>query len=103
MLDQMRARTDDAHVAAEHVPELRNLVDAEFAKPFSERVNAFIAVARPGGRGRGYPSCMVRNFRIANSPVLHAGAGLDVEERAGRLETLRQPDDGGEDGKDEQA
>ena len=36
MFDQVRPRADDAHVAPEHVPELRHLVDAQLAKPFSE-------------------------------------------------------------------
>src|SRR5947208_2546653 len=37
VFDQMRTRTDDAHVAPEYVPKLRHLINAEFAKPFSQR------------------------------------------------------------------
>src|SRR3954453_20410131 len=35
VLDQVRPWTDDAHIPFEHVPELRNFVDAQFSKPFA--------------------------------------------------------------------
>src|SRR5947207_12141175 len=87
---------DDAHIAEEHVPELRHLVDAEFAKPFPERINALIAVT-------GLPRfvAVIRAHRAelidSESAVLHAGAGLDMKKRAGRLNPLRDPDNHGED------
>jgi hypothetical protein len=34
------------------------------------------------------------------SPVLHSRAGLDVKERAGRLDSLRDPNDDRQDRKD---
>jgi hypothetical protein len=35
VLGQMRPRTDDAHIAFEHIDELRKLIDAEFSQPSS--------------------------------------------------------------------
>ena len=46
VFDQVRARSDDAHVAEEHVPELRHFIDAQFAKPFPERINAVVVSPR---------------------------------------------------------
>ena len=45
VLDQMRSRADDAHVAEEHVPKLRDFIDTQFAEPFSQRINSFIGNA----------------------------------------------------------
>src|SRR5438132_642175 len=45
VLDQVRSRADNAHIAAEHVPKLRNLVEAETAKPFARGINTLVSVA----------------------------------------------------------
>ena len=100
MLDEVRTGTDDAHVAMEHIPKLRDFVDAEFAEPFSKRVNAFVAIA-------GLPlhlfvigthSAEFVNFELS---ILHAGADLRVKKRARRLEPLRDPNDGREERENE--
>ena len=52
VLDQVRTRADDAHVAEQHIPKLRDLIDAEFAEPFPDRINSFVAVAGPAARHR---------------------------------------------------
>ena len=90
MLNQVRPRPDDAHVAAQHVPKLRDLVDAQFAKPFSKRINALVAIARLPGQ---LPLIGAHGAELVDLElsILHAGAGLDVKKRSGRLETLRQP------------
>src|SRR3981081_1978289 len=96
----MRTRADDAHVAEEDVPKLRDLVDAEFAKPFPEWINALVIVAR---LPRFLLMILAHRAKLVNFElsILQAGAGLHVKERAGRLQTLRHPDDEGEDRENE--
>ncbi len=100
VLDEVWAGSDDAHVAAEHVPKLRDFVDAEFAEPFSERVNPFVAIAGLplqllviGTHGAKFV-----NFELS---ILHTGADLRVKKRARRLEPLRDPNDGHEERENE--
>src|SRR5436190_16536835 len=95
MLDEMRARPDDAHVAAQHVPKLRNFIDAQFAKPFSERINALVVIAR-----------LPRYFRMIGAhgakfvddelSILETGAGLSVQKWTRRLQSLPDPNQDGE-------
>src|SRR4051812_29900190 len=101
MLDQMRARPDDAHVAEEHVPELRHLVDAQFAKPFTERINALVIRLRLP-RFLSVVGTHRPEFVNLKTPVLHTGPGLEMEERAGGLNALRDPDDQGENGENDE-
>ena len=91
MFDQMRPRSDDAHVAAQHVPKLRHFIEAQFAQPFSDRINAFVVVFGPGALDRSgrAASCGICKYRSA---ILNSGARLDVKKRAGRLQPLRDPD-----------
>ena len=44
VLGQMRPRTDDAHVAFQHVDELRKFVDAEFSQPPSSREHSRVVL-----------------------------------------------------------
>ena len=101
MLDQVRPRTHDAHVAEQHIPELRDFVDTELPKPFPEGINAVVFRARLPGLVR-----IVRAHRSEfvdlKPSILHAGAGLDVEQWPGRLDALRDPHDRGQDGKNKQ-
>ena len=57
-------RADDRHVAAQHVPELRQLVEVEAAQPAADRRRARVVVARPDRAGRRprRPSCIERNL-----------------------------------------
>src|SRR5438552_11075157 len=92
MLEQMRARTDDTHLAAQHIPELRNFIDTELPEKSPEWINAIVAPAR-----------LVRDLFVARthrakfvngeSAILNSGTHLLMEERAGRLQPLRDPDD----------
>ena len=92
MLEQMRARTDDTHLAAQHIPELRNFIDAELPEKSPEWINAIVAPAR-----------LVRDLFVARthrakfingeSAILNSGTHLLMEERAGGLQPLRDPDD----------
>lgn len=61
MLEQMRARTDDTHLAAQHIPELRNFIDAELPEKSPEWINTIVAPARLGGRSVRRPdaSCEI--------------------------------------------
>src|SRR3989440_7394749 len=43
----LRSRTDKVHVAPQNVPELRNLVDADFANDATRARHAIVAVAGP--------------------------------------------------------
>src|SRR5437764_1057307 len=43
----LRSRTDKVHVASQNVPELRNLVDADFANDAPHSRHAIVAVAGP--------------------------------------------------------
>src|SRR5437016_3553044 len=91
MLEQMRARTDDAHFAAQHIPKLRNFIDAELPEKSPEWINAVVAPAR-----------LVRDLFVAGthrakfvngeSAILNSGTHLLMQERAGRLQALRDPD-----------
>src|SRR5437667_2337954 len=92
MLDQMRARADDAHVAAQHIPELRHFIDARSTEPLAERINAFVPVPR---LTRELSVMGPHRAKLVDNelPVLHAGTDLGVKKRAGRLEPLRDPDD----------
>src|SRR5947209_19988221 len=54
LIDEHRAlgpRADEAHVAAEHVEELRNLVEARAAQPPADRRRAIVALRRPHRAG----------------------------------------------------
>src|SRR4051812_1933767 len=97
----MRARSDDAHVSAQDVPKLRNLVDAQFAKPFSDRINARVIVAGLTGElGMiGPHRSKFINYKLS---VLHAGPDLLVKKRAGRLQSLCDPDHDGQQRKNEE-
>ena len=100
MLGQVRTRTDHAHLAAQHVEELRELVDAQFTEPAARRKNPVIV-------RRGLPRHVVVVHRHGAKLddveilVLQAGAGLAVKNGAGRLPPLEEPDDEGEHGQDE--
>src|SRR5436190_2452553 len=91
----MRTRADDAHVAHEYVPELRHLIDTQFAEPFPERVNALVAVA---GLARFLIVIRAHGAEFVNlePAILHTGPGLNMKERTGRLDPLRDPDNQGE-------
>src|SRR5689334_11674611 len=97
----MRARPDDTHVAAKHVPKLWHFIDTEFAEPFSERINALVGFTR-----------LSRNFAVAIAhcaefvdlefAILHSGAFLTVRKRDGRLKSLRDENDDRQHGKNDQ-
>ena len=91
-----RARPDERHVAAEHVDQLRQLVEARLPQPATEArdrvavVELVEAVRLDGGRSRSscglmdsrcasssVPTCIVRNFSAVNSrmPARAASAG----------------------------
>src|ERR1700704_6520452 len=44
--DPFRARPDQAHVAFEHIPELRQFIESKFAQPSPDARDARIAFAR---------------------------------------------------------
>ena len=44
LIEGQGSRADEAHVAFDHIEELRQFVDAEFAKPFAERKNARVTI-----------------------------------------------------------
>ena len=88
----MWSRTDNAHVAEKHVPELWDFIEAEPAQPFSQAINTRIAVT---GLPRkilviGLHSAKFINLKL---PVLHTGASLHVKEWPRRLGTLDEEDD----------
>ena len=98
VLDQVRARADDAHVAAKNIPKLWYFIDTEFAKPFAEWINPFVLIPRltreliviwPHGA----------KFVDDELSILHAGTGLCMKEWTGGLEALRDPDNCHQDGK----
>src|SRR5256714_8331448 len=91
MREQMRARTDDTHLAAQHIPELWNFIDAELPEKSPEWENAIVAAAR-----------LVRDlfaarphrakFENGESAILNSGTHLLLKERPGRFKPLRDPD-----------
>src|SRR6266480_1593443 len=85
-------RTDDAHFAAQHVPELRNFIDTKLPEESPKRINAIVAPAR-----LVRDPIVVRTHRAkfinGESTILNSSAHLPMEERAGRLQALRDPDD----------
>src|SRR2546428_13822588 len=88
----MRTRTDDAHFAAQDIPELRDFIDAEFPEKSPERINPIVAPAR-----LVRDALVVRPHRAkfvnGESAILDSGTHLLMEERAGRLQALRDPND----------
>src|SRR5438552_4555142 len=92
MVEQMRARTDDTHLAAQHIPELRNFIDTELPEKSPEWINAIVA-----------PPRLVCDLFVARthrakfvngeSAILNSRTHLLMEKRAGRLQRLRDPDD----------
>ena len=88
----MWTRTDDTHFATQHIPELRNFIDTKLPEKSPKRINAIVAPAR-----------LVRNpivvqahrakFVNGESTILNSSAHLPMEERAGRLQALRDADD----------
>lgn len=91
VLDQVRARADDAHVAAENIPKLWYFIDAELTKPSAEWINPFVLIPRLT-RGLIVIRSHGAKFVDDELSILHAGTGLCMKERAGRLEALRDPD-----------
>jgi len=98
VLNQVRARANDAHVAAQNIPKLWYFINAEFAKPFAEWIHPFVLILRL--------TCELMvigphraKFVDEELSILHAGTGLCMKERAGRLEALRAPDKYRQDGK----
>ena len=91
LVEHQRARADEAHVAAEHVDELRHLVERVAAQEASDardpRVVRDLEHAVPGvaargelGAGGSAPSYIVRNLTISIRPLL-ADARLAEEHR----------------------
>src|SRR6266700_5439152 len=84
----MRTRTDDAHFAAQHVPELRYFIDTKLAEESADWINPIVAVAR-----LTCDPIVVRTHRAkfvnGESAILNSGTHLLMEKRAGRLQALR--------------
>ena len=92
MREQMRARTYDTHLAAQHISELWNFIDAELPEKSPEWVNAIVAAARLV-RDLFVPRTHCAKFVNSESAILNSGTHLLMEERAGRLQPLRDPND----------
>ena len=102
-----RPRADQAHLAAQHVDELGQLVDAQGAQPAAERCDAgivpdledrpvgFVAAprARPAAPGIGLHG---PELVAAKAPLAQPDAPGRIEHGAGRGELDRQSDDGHE-------
>src|ERR1700730_13917271 len=88
----MRTRTDDAHFAAQHIPELRDLINTKHPEKSPERINTIVAIAR-----LVRDPLVVRTHRakfVNGEPaILNPSANLLMEKRAGRLHALRNPND----------
>ena len=79
------ARTDDRHVADEHVNELRDLVDAQATQVFAHRGHARVVGSGQHGAGLffGHHTHRTEFEDLELAPVL-SDAGLTVENRTGR-------------------
>ena len=90
VFDQVRTRADHAHVALEHVPELRQLVDGILAEQARGRINARVAAGRLPGlcAVADVHGAVLEDFKL---PVLQTGARLPVEKRSRRLPPLTPP------------
>ena len=88
LVDDERARADEAHVAAEHVQQLRELVEAVAPKEAADARDARVALLRleqravdlvqvqhVAARCASAPTCIVRNFAIVNSLPLRPRRG----------------------------
>src|SRR3546814_6398936 len=87
-------RPDEAHVALEHAPGLRQLVDAKLADDAADARDARIILARPhrlaGGLGIGAHRTDLENvIGLAEQ----ADAGLAIEDRPAAIEHHRDPRD----------
>jgi len=70
--------TDQTHVAAEHIEELRDLVDAELAQPFTNTRDAWIIFNGPHRAGttfciRAHGAKLVNDERNALAPSRSCG------------------------------
>ena len=80
------AGTDERHVPAQHVPELRQLVDLESSQEVPEREHA--RVVRSGDRARRRPLLDAHGAELVHDERLAAPADArgEVEDRAPTLE-----------------
>src|SRR5262245_49529985 len=90
----LRTGADDRHVAAEHVPELRQLVDVVAPQPAADRRGARVVVSRPDGAARVLGIHWHRPELIDSKGLtVQAHADLRVERRAGRAALDEAGDD----------
>ena len=87
----MRPRADQVHFAAQHVDELRQLVEPETAQPLSDARDAIAVVARPFG-GRPLRRPHRAEFEQPQRPAAQSDAMLHEEDRARRIELDGQRD-----------
>ena len=89
LVAERRARPDQAHVAADDVPQLRQLVERGAAQKGTDPRDPAVALLDcVAGTLRSAPTTIVRSFRSSKSPVL-ADAGLLEEDRAAVRELHR--------------
>ena len=91
VLDHVGPRPGHAHVALEHVDELRQFVNAEPAHPAPEAEDPHVALHRLAGLV-GVVFTHRAELDDLEFTVLDSRALLQEEERAGRLESLHDPD-----------
>src|SRR5881227_2773232 len=81
----LRSRTDKVHVAAQNVPELRNLVDADFANDAPHARHAIVAVARPNGSVLFSISAHRAELHQRERATVFTNALLSVKNRTARV------------------
>jgi hypothetical protein len=87
----MRPRSDQVHLAAEHVDQLRQFVEAEAAQVMTDARDAIDVVGHP--LGPRFSARMHRpELQEAERPAVAAGALLDEEHRSARVELDRDGD-----------
>src|SRR5207302_10090368 len=76
-------------------PKLRHFVHAQFAEPFSDRIDALVRLA---GLARQFAVVGMHCAKLVNLelPILHSGAVLHMKERARRLQSLSDENDRGQ-------
>ena len=99
----LRTRADDRHVAAQDVPELRQLVEVEAAQPAADRRAPRVVVAGPDRAG-GVLGAFVHRAELVDleGAAVESHALLRVEHRAPRSPADERRDDEQREPEDEQ-
>src|SRR4029077_19433944 len=103
--NRQRSRTDEAHIAFQHVQKLRQLIDAGAAQDSSDRSDARIVLDLEYGAGDFIKLLQLidhflrigdhsSKFEYAKTPLIDSHPLLKIKDRPLRRDVYQQRDDG---------